>query len=137
MHGRPVPKTKPMNLRSASMKTKKWIGAAVAAAIPALCQANSWSSCQTITAVSNYTTHESAVYVILSPGISGCHADAPGATKFKVGQMGVTADALKGFLATALAAYLSGKQVMIHYDETSPSCHASIISVGGWAAQCN
>ena len=98
--------------------------------------ATSWSSCQTITAVSNYLPHSDAVYLTLSPGISGCNSIVQGASGFRVGQAGVTADTIKSLLATSLAAYLAGKQVMIYYEEVTGSCYGMIISVGGYSGQC-
>lgn len=108
-------------------------------ATPQLCAADTWSNCQTITAVVNYTAHSNQILLALSPGITGCNtgADAQGAVFFTVGQEDVSPDSLKGFLATALSAYLTGKRVQIFYNENTPTCYSSTIAVGGYAAQCN
>src|SRR5712675_1371284 len=106
-------------------------------AVPSLSFAAAWSTCQTITAVSDYTTHSNSVYLVLSPGIPGCSSDAAGAAILRVGQMGVTSDSIKSLMATSMIAYVAGKPVMIYYDNSSAACFASIISVGGYSAQCN
>jgi hypothetical protein len=92
----------------------------------------------TCTAVaSNYTAYSNTVYLILSPGIPGCSSDAAGAAVFRVGQMNVNADSLKGCLSTALSAYLSGKRVQIFFDPSTPACFSNALSVGGTTGQCN
>jgi len=96
-----------------------------------------WSTCQTITGVSNYIAYGSSVILALSPGISGCNAvDLPGAMAFAINVGGVTADNINSFLAESLAAYLSGHQVTIYYDNATSSCFGTIISVGGVGGQC-
>jgi len=101
--------------------------------------AGTWSSCQTITSVTDYTAYNKSFYVNLSPGISGCAADAPGAVIFQYSTTGTgTAfDAYKNLFGTTLLAYSLGKRVMIYYDTSAPACYASIISIGGIANQCN
>lgn len=101
--------------------------------LPQLCLAD-WSQCQTITGVTNWTAHTPQIVVNLSPGIPACTPQNGGPVVFKTGLMGVTDDSLKGYLATALAAYLSGKQVMIWYDN---SCAANVLAVGGYSGQCD
>ena len=115
-----------------SLMSKLFVCAAVC--LPRLCLADDWSSCQTITSVVNWTAYTPQIVVNLSPGIPACAPTAAGPIVFKVGQMGVTDELLKGYLATALAAYLSGKQVMIYYNN---SCAANILAVGGYYGQCN
>lgn len=104
--------------------------------ISAAADANTWSTCHRITAVSNYIAYSNTVYAILTPGIPGCSSDALGAVVFRVGEMGVTADSLKTLLATATAAYLGEKSVMIYYNNATSSCFSNVISVGGYAGQC-
>ena len=96
-----------------------------------------WSACQTISGVSNYIAYGSSVLVTLSPGISGCSpADIPGATVFTVGVNGITTDNINSFLATGLAAYSAGHQVMVYYDNSTTNCQGLIVSVGGPSGQC-
>lgn len=117
-----------------SLKTKLFVYAA-AVCVPQFCLADDWSQCQTITGVANWTAHSSQIFVNLSPGIPGCMPNAGGPIAFKTGLMGVTDDLLKGYLATALSAYLSGKLVQIYYNNSS--CAANVIAVGGYYGQCN
>ena len=101
-----------------------------------ICQATpTWSGCQTVTAVSNYLAADT-IYLVFSPGIPGCSSDAPGAATWRIGQMGMTADTMKSFLATALTAFATGRQVMIYFENATPTCFASFISVGGYSGQC-
>jgi hypothetical protein len=96
-----------------------------------------WSACQTINGVSNYLAYGSSAVVSLSPGISGCSpVGIPGAVAFSANQNGVTTDNVSSFLATALAAYSGGHQVMIYYDNSTANCQGGIIAVGGFAGQC-
>jgi hypothetical protein len=96
-----------------------------------------WSACQTIDGVSNYLGYGGSVVVSLSPGISGCNpVGIPGAVAFSVSQNGVTADNISSFLATALAAYSAGHQVMLYYDNSTANCQGGIIAAGGFAGQC-
>lgn len=96
-----------------------------------------WSTCQTVNGVSNYLAYGGSVIVSLSPGISGCNpVGIPGAVAFSLNQNQVTPDNINSFLATALAAYSGGHQVMIYYDDATESCLGGIISVGGFAGQC-
>jgi len=96
-----------------------------------------WSSCQTVTGVSNYLAYADSVLITLSPGISGCsNVGVAGAVMFSVGANGVTSDNIGSFLASGYAAYVSGHQVMIYYDNSSASCPSMIISLGGPSGQC-
>lgn len=96
-----------------------------------------WSSCQTITGVSNYLAYANSVLITLSPGIPGCSpVDVNGAVMFMVGVDGVTSDNISSFLASGFAAYASGHQVMIYYDNTTTSCPGVIVSLGGPSGQC-
>jgi hypothetical protein len=70
------------------------------------------------------------------PGIPGCSSDAAGAALFRIGQMNVSADTMKSLLATLMAAYLGGKQVMIYYDNSNSFCYSSLVSIGGYSGQC-
>jgi hypothetical protein len=98
-----------------------------------------WSACQTITAVTNEPASSagSSILLTLSPGVSGCSAQGvTGATEFFVGQDGVIADNMNGFLASSLAAFSVGKQVLVAYDNGSSNCYSTAISLGGYLAQC-
>lgn len=120
------------------MKLKSLMAVAIAVSAPAVSLAGTWSSCQTITAVTDYLANNNAVYVILSPGISACHSDAPGSVIFTVGQMNVTSSNINSLTASLLSAYVSGKQVMIYYDETTaPACYSQVVSIGGMTGNCN
>lgn len=95
-----------------------------------------WSSCQTVTGVSNQLAYDNGVFLAFSgSGISGCSDGTPGGIAFLVGQEGVTSTNITTILATSLTAVSSGRQVMIYYD-TSNSCYSQIIAVGGYAGQC-
>jgi hypothetical protein len=96
-----------------------------------------WSSCQTITAVSNYLAYNNSIYLTLSPGISGCTGNGSPSVGFVVGQLGVTSDNIKSLLASALTALTSGSQVTVFYDDsTTPQCNSQIVAIKGYAAQC-
>ncbi len=96
-----------------------------------------WSSCQTVTGVSNYLAYANSVVLSLSPGIPGCSAvGIAGAMIFSAGSGGVAADNVSSFLASGYVAYTSGHQVQIYYDNSTSSCLGVIISVGGVAGQC-
>ena len=94
-----------------------------------------WSSCQTVTAVANYTAYSNQVILALSPSLPCTGPNAvPGSVSFGVGNLGVTAGNLNSFLASGLAAHATGKQVAIYYD--SASCFCLIIANSGYAGQC-
>jgi hypothetical protein len=120
------------------MRSLKWMMVAASLSAPALAQsAEQWSSCQTIIGVSNYLAYANSVLLTLSPGISGCNpVDVPGAVMFSVGVDGVTSDNISSFLASGYAAYVSGHQVAIYYDNSSATCAGVIISLGGASGQC-
>ena len=90
-----------------------------------------WSACQTITAVSDYLAYSNSVQLAFSPGIPGC-----GVGSFVVGQGGVTSTNVNSLLATSLAAFTAGKQVMIYYDNSTSNCYSTIVAVGGYSGQC-
>lgn len=117
---------------------KPLIVLAAALCLPQLCNATTWSSCQTITAVTNYIPWSNQVSLVLSPGVAPatCASDAPGVVNFRVGEKNVTADSLKSILATALSAHIAGKRIMVFYDPSTSACFASVLSIGGFAAQC-
>jgi hypothetical protein len=107
--------------------------------IPALSETLVWSSCQTVIGVVNEPVGSAAnVIVTLSPGISGCaYAGVPGAVGFQVGEDGVVAENLNGFLASALAAMAMSRQIQVAYDtSSSTNCWATAITVGGTNGQC-
>jgi hypothetical protein len=48
----------------------------------------------------------------------------------------VTSTTINSFLATALAAFVAGQQVMVYYDNSTSNCWGAIISVGGYGGEC-
>ena len=111
---------------------------------PIACWAGTWSACQTITSLTDYTSYNNSFYVNLSPGIPGCVADTNGAAIFRYvtpappGSLLTPIDIYKNLFATTALAYSLNKQVMIYYDNSqAPACVASIISIGGISNQCN
>ena len=101
--------------------------ALIATATPVLSQATvAWSSCQTITGVTNQPVG-SNILVSLSPGISGCSSQGvAGAITFSAGQLGLAASDLNGLLASSLSALALGRQVLIAVDTSTPNCYASL-----------
>ena len=99
-----------------------------------------WSPCEKITAVSDYLAYSNSVYLVISPAITGCNGSTGGngsAVDFAVGQEAVTSANVNSFLAVALAAYSSGHQVKIYYDNaTTPQCYSMIVAVGGYYGEC-
>ena len=91
-----------------------------------------WSNCEKITAVSDYLAYASydAIYITVSPAISGCTGNGPAsAVTFAVN--------VNSILAIALAAYTSGHQVRVFYDNaTTPQCYSQIVGVGGYYGEC-
>jgi hypothetical protein len=109
--------------------------------VPVVTHAMTWSSCQTITAISNYLAYSGTIYLSISPGISACSGNsgttAVSAVGIVIGQVGVTQTNIDSFLATSLTAMAAGKQVSIYYNEaTAPQCFTQIVAIGGWEAQC-
>jgi hypothetical protein len=96
------------------------------------------STCQTITAVDSWLASGTpAIYLILSPGISGCAAITSGSVGYVVGQNGVTSANINELLAMSLTAFVQGRQVMIGYDSaTLPNCNSQLLMIGGEAGQC-
>jgi|SRR5579859_2693492 len=91
-----------------------------------------WSSCQSITAVTNEPV-SSTILLTLSPGIAGCSAQGvTGAVGFVVGQAGLSATNMSSLLATSLSAVSLGRKVLIGYDNSSSNCYSSSISIGGY-----
>jgi hypothetical protein len=97
-----------------------------------------WSPCQTITGMVHEPIGPTGnVLLALSPGIASCAgAGITGAAMFMVGQEGVAATDLGGFLAASLTAISSGRQVQVAYDDTTSPCYSVAISVGGTNGQC-
>jgi hypothetical protein len=100
-----------------------------------------WSGCETITAVSNYLAYAAynAVYLSISPAISGCIGNTGGngsAVALAVGQEGVTSTNIDSLLAVALAAYSSAHHVKVYYDNATNQCYAQIVAVGGYYGEC-
>ena len=100
--------------------------------------AGTWSSCQTITSFTDYTSYSNSIYLNLSPGMSGCATDTNGGVIMRINTAGVTADQYKNLYATIMLSYSLGKQVMVYADTSAtPACFISIVSIGGYANQCN
>jgi hypothetical protein len=115
----------------------RWTACLLCTLTPALAHsAPAWSSCQTITALTDYIAYSNSISLVLSPGIPNCNGDTTGTAIIRVGQFGVTADGIKSLFATANVAFVTGKRVMVYYDNSTPSCFSSIISVGGYSGQC-
>ena len=97
-----------------------------------------WSTCQTITGVTNYIPYNSSVWLSLSPGIPGCaYGGVPGAAAFMIGMNGVDATNINGLLASFLTAMSVGRAVLIYYDNSSSTCYSQMIAVGGMTGdQC-
>ena len=97
-----------------------------------------WSPCQTVTGVVHEPIGANGnVLLSLSPGIASCAAAGiAGAAMFMVGQEGVAATDLGGFLADSLAAISSGRQVQVAYDNTTGPCYSVAVAVGGTNGQC-
>jgi hypothetical protein len=93
-----------------------------------------WSGCMTITGVSDYIAYDGQVFVYFATPLPGV-AQVGAGYAWVTGQNGVTSDNISGFLATALAAKLSNTPVMVFYDNTTG--YLIIMSVGGYAGQCN
>ncbi len=100
--------------------------------------ANQWSSCQTVTAVTNLMANSApGILLGLSPGLSGCSpVGVIGALMFSVGVDGVVATNIDSFLATSLTAYTTGHQVMVYYDNTTSTCQGISIAISGYSGQC-
>jgi hypothetical protein len=94
-----------------------------------------WSSCQTVTGVSNYVAFGNQVIVALSPGLPcTVPVGVPGGVAFVIGTNGITASNISTFLASALSAYATGQRVQLYYDDTA--CGGLIVSNGGITGQC-
>lgn len=95
-----------------------------------------WSSCQTVTGVSNYIAFGNQVIVALSPGLPcTVPVGVPGGVSFVIGTNGITTANINTFLASALSAYATGQKVQLYFDDAA--CSGLIISNGGITGQCN
>lgn len=119
------------------MRTVKRLMLALSLMVPFSGQAaQQWSSCQTVTGVSNYVAFGNQVILALSPGLPCTVPDGvAGGVSFTIGVFNVTANNINTFLASALSAYATGQRVMVYYDDTA--CGGLIISNGGITGQCN
>jgi hypothetical protein len=96
-----------------------------------------WSACVTITAVSNYVAYNNSINLALNPAINGCDGNGiTGAVSIVVGQDGVTSSNVTAYLASSLAAQMTGQQVMILYDNSTNNCYGIIVANGGYSGQC-
>lgn len=119
------------------MRAVKRLMLALSLMVPFASQATQqWSSCQTVTGVSNYVAFGNQVVLALSPGLP-CTVPMgiPGGVSFVIGTNGITASNINTFLASALSAYATGQRVMVYYDDAA--CSGLIISNGGITGQCN
>src|SRR5262249_6448207 len=108
----------------------------VSLATPLVSQASQlWSSCQTVSGISNYIAFSNQLIVSLSPGLP-CSAPngVVGAITFTIGSSGVTSSNINTFLAGALSAFSTGQKVMVFYDDAA--CGGLIFANGGYSAQC-
>jgi hypothetical protein len=116
------------------LMTMGLLGLLGALAIPVKASAaQQWSGCMTITGVSNYIAYSGNVSVYFSANLPGV---APGGAgySFVSGQNGVTSANIQSFLATAMAAMLSGTQVTVYFDNTTGDL--IVMSLGGYTGQC-
>lgn len=98
---------------------------------PLLAQATVvWSPCQTVAGVTNQPVGSNFL-LTLSPEISGRSSQGiAGAVTFEAGQAGLGTD-LSGLLASSLMAISLDRQVQISYDNSSSTCWATGVSIGG------
>jgi len=91
------------------------------------------SACETVVAVENALASNGIVYIYLSPNVGSPCLSAGGASvlQFEVGQGLVTNTNINSIVATALAAYTAGHQLMVQYDNSTASCFGQTISIGG------
>jgi hypothetical protein len=118
------------------MRTVKRLMLALSLMVPFASQAaQQWSSCQTVTGVSNYIAFGSQVILALSPGLPcTVGVGVVGGVAFTIGTFNVTANNINTFLASGLSAYATGQKVMVYYDDAA--CGGLIISNGGISGQC-
>jgi hypothetical protein len=99
-----------------------------------------WSTCTTITSVSNYLANDNQFIVTLS-GTNTIASTCSGfegqpAIFFNTGSDGVTSSNIGTLLAMAVAAFQGTQQVMIAYDNSTSSCYGQVIAMGGYSGQC-
>src|SRR5438270_2470849 len=105
--------------------------------LPLVCEAMTWTTCQTVTSVSNYIAYNNSILFTVSPGVSGCtYAGTPNGLAVAVGQLNVTSNNINSLLASLLVAASIGKGLMIYYDSSSSACYSEIVAIGGWGGQC-
>jgi hypothetical protein len=99
-----------------------------------------WSSCTTISSVSNFLANSNQLVVTFatpSPLQSSCSGyEGQPAVFFLEGTDGVSSSNINTFLAMAIAAWQGGQQIMVSYDNSTSSCYGQTISLAGYAAQC-
>ena len=97
-----------------------------------------WTTCQNVIGISDYRAHDSTIMVTLPLELSGCPSNATGTSyiRFKDGTAGITNDIQKSVIAIGSSAHVSGNKVMIYYEDTGGWCNGRIISLGGYAGQC-
>jgi hypothetical protein len=107
------------------------------------CQAATptWTmKCAKVTSVTNYAGYADEFVITLAPAApAGCNGEisgTAGAIPFVAGKGTVNDTNMGGLLQTALAAFTSGRQVMVAYDASASACYGMIIAIGGSGGQC-
>lgn len=96
-----------------------------------------WSTCQTITSVTDYTAYNNSIYMNLYPGITGCSADTTGGAIIQMSAT-LSLDQYKNLYATTMLAYSLNKPVTLYYDNSqAPACFVQVVSIGGYTNSCD
>jgi hypothetical protein len=98
--------------------------------------AEEWSSCQTVTAVSDYRSTDDSVYFSIAPGLAGCTYGGIQRVRMTMGVLGMTADTLKGGLTMGLTALAMKVPVKFFYENSTITCNVRVIAVGGYGGEC-
>ena len=117
------------------MQILKRISLVICLLVPVASQAtNTWSStCQTVKAVSNQIANSvtPAIFVYISPGLTGCGTGSYSYVSFQIGINGVTSTNINSILASALTAAATGKGITVYYDPSTSYCYAENLDYGG------
>jgi hypothetical protein len=126
------------NLKEKSMRSlSKLIVVACAVLSVAAHAAITESACVTVTAVINEESGN-AIQLVLSPAtaVPGCTPNTSPGVEFAIGVNGITASSLNSYLASGLASLVSGRQIMVVYDNSTSSCYGISIANGGFHGEC-
>lgn len=96
-------------------------------------------TCVKLRAVDNFAAYAGQFVLVFTPAVPHCNggvSGVAGAIPFVVGQDGVTDSNFDSLLESALAAYKSGHQVTIAYDQSTQACYGMAIAVGGASGNC-